>query len=63
MTIHVERYHICHRCNTKVSLKPSLTERLQLSYFGAKKDEYYNVNKEVLCSDCSEEFLTWIKGE
>lgn len=63
MTIHVERYWLCHRCKEKVSVGEAMTDKLVLSYYGAKEKEYINVNKDVLCSKCSVEFLNWIGGK
>lgn len=61
MNIKVERYCNCHKCGDKIILDGPVLQKIQLSYVGQVGDEYYNLNKEVLCKYCSEQFIKWLE--
>jgi len=72
MTIYVERYRVCKRCDERSPVKYSIENRLSMSYHGmvgvdggggCKSAPIYHRACDVhLCKTCSEEFIQWMKG-
>lgn len=62
MTIYVERYRICGRCNTRNPVKDSIQERLTLTYHGVVDKIGYCRKYDVhLCGTCAVEFIEWME--
>jgi len=67
MTIYVERYRVCKRCDGRSPVKSSIENRLSMSYHGMVGvdggEPIYHRDYDVhLCEMCSEEFIQWMKG-
>lgn len=67
MTIYVERYRVCKRCDERTPVKSSIENRLSMSYHGmiggcTSAPIYHRACDVHLCDECSEEFIQWMKG-
>ena len=62
MTIYVERYRVCKRCDERSPVKSSIENRISMSYNGMVGSTYHRDYDVHLCEVCSEEFLQWMKG-
>lgn len=62
MTVYVERYRVCKRCDERSPVKSSIENRISMSYHGKVGDTYHRDYDVHLCEVCSEEFLQWMKG-
>lgn len=62
MTIYVERYRVCKRCDERSPVKSSIENRLSMSYHGMIGGIYHRDYDVHLCESCSEEFIQWIGG-
>lgn len=67
MTIYVERYRVCKRCDERSTVKSSIENRLSMSYHGmigahGNEPTYHRDCDVHLCEMCSEEFIQWMKG-
>ena len=62
MTIYVERYRVCKRCDKRSPVKSSIENRFSMSYHGMIDGTYHRDYDVHLCGVCSEEFVQWMKG-
>ena len=66
MTIHIERYRVCKRCDKRSPVESSIENRISMSYHGMVgsgcKSAYHRDYDVHLCEACSEEFVQWMKG-
>lgn len=66
MTIYVERYRVCKRCDKRSPVKSSIENRISMSYHGmiggCESASYHRACDVHLCEVCSEEFIQWMKG-